>query len=122
MAGHSSEKRWEEVSAVVANIARQVLATIVESEDAYQDLIELWTFAGATDQKLADQLFFEVWSVRESDPIGNPGVLDTQANTEEVGKVTDAKGAALAVHQLYEALTNVATAQADRIATLRRMT
>lgn len=122
MAGHSSEKRWIEVSASVSDIASRTMATLVESENIYQDLVELWGFAGSTDQLLADQLFFEVWTVRESDPIGNPGVLDTEANAEEVGRVTDARAAAAAVHQLFEALTNIATTQADRITTLRRMT
>jgi hypothetical protein len=122
MAGHSSEKRWTDVSAAVSDVASRTVATIVESENIYQDLIELWAFAGSTDQLLADQLFFEVWSVRESDPVGDPGVFDTEANAAEVAQVTDAKAAALAAHELFQALTDVAVAQKDRITTLRRMT
>jgi len=122
MAGHSSEKRWLDVSAAVQNVANKTMVAVVESENIYQDLIELWAFAGGTDQLLADQLFLEVWQRRESDPVGDPGVFDTEANATEVGQVTDAKAAALAVHELFLALTNVAVTQEDRITTLRRMT
>jgi len=129
MTGHTLEKRWDKnntgdigVSEQVKNAANQMLFAMNMSEEIYQDLLELWTFAGGTDQLVADQLFFEVWSVRESDPIGNPGVFDTQANAIEVSQAGDAKAAMLALHQLYQAMTNVATTTADRITTLRRMT
>ena len=129
MAGHSGEKRWsrnqfgdEGIGTEVRNSARHLMEAIVGSENVYQDLLELWQFAGPTDQAVADQLFLDVWSVRESDPTGNPGVLDTQANAVEVAQVADAKAAMLAVHELYEALTNQAITTADRIKTIRRMT
>ena len=66
-------------------------------------------------------MFFEVWSTRESDPIGNPGVLDTEANAAEVSKATDLINAVTAMHELYDAANNVAVAQEDRFAQLRRM-
>ncbi len=129
MAGHSSEKLWDRnkfgdtgVGDIVKGNAVQTLNALNISEEAYQDLLELWSFAGGTDQLVADQLFFEVWSIRISDPVGAPGVVDTQANTQEVVIVEDAKAAMLALHQLYEALTNVAVTQVDRISILRRMT
>lgn len=129
MAGHTSEKLWDKnkfgdigVGETVNNACIQVLFALNLSEEAYQDLLELWTFVGGTDQAVADQLFFDIWSIRVSDPIGNPDVVDTQASAQEVTKVADAKAAILAIHQLYQALTNVAVTQSDRINVLRRMT
>lgn len=51
-----------------------------------------------------------------------PGVVfDTQASALEVSMTQDAIDAMTAAHQLYEAATNVVVAQADRLASLRRM-
>ena len=131
MAGHSSEKRWKSnqtnnsgtgVSVLVNNAAESVIIALTQAETMYQDLLELYAYAGNTAQLLADQLFFEEWSVRESDPIGNPGVLDTQANAAEVEKATDLINAVTAMHELYQAANNVVTTQEDRFAQLRRMT
>ncbi len=129
MAGHTVEKRWDQnrfADAGIGQLVRDAAVNTVEhltsSENLYQDLVELWAFAGGTDQAVANQLFFEIWSTRVSDPIGNPGVLDTEANSVEVAVVSDAKAAMLATHELYEAMTNQVTVTKDRIATLRRMT
>ena len=137
MAGHTSEKRWRNnqtndsgtgVSILVSAQAGVVLNTLQEAEVMYQDLLELYNLAGTgspdlsgTAQGLANQLFFEDWISRESDPIGNPGVLDTEANSDEVAKVTDLIDAVTAMHQLYQAANNVSVSQADRFADLRRM-
>ena len=131
MAGHTSEKRWRSnqtndsgtgVSVLVNNAAETVIIGLTQAETMYQDLLELYTYVGSTSQLLADQLFYEGWSVRESDPIGNPGVLDTQANAVEVAKATDLIDAVTAMHELYQAANNVVTTQEDRFAQLRRMT
>ena len=130
MAGHSSEKRWRSnqtndsgvgVSELISESCVGVLQGLEEAENRYQDLLELFQYAGGTAQLLANQLFYEDWSVRESDPIGNPGVLDTQANATEVAMAQDAIDAAAAIHELYLAMTNVAVTQADRAAAIRRM-
>ena len=130
MAGHTSEKRWRSnqtndsgtgVSVLVNNAAETVIIGLTQAETMYQDLLELYTYVGSTSQLLADQLFYEGWSVRESDPIGNPGVLDTQANAVEVAKATDLIDAVTAMHELYGAATNVVTTTEDRFAQLRRM-
>lgn len=130
MAGHSSEKRWRSnqtndsgvgVSELINESCVGVLRGLEDAENKYQDLLELFQYAGGTAQLLANQLFYEDWSVRESDPIGNPGVLDTQANATEVAMVQDAIDAAAAIHELYQAMTNVAVTQADRAAAIRRM-
>ncbi len=129
MAGHTSEKRWDSnvfgdsgIGVLVRDASVSAVDKLTAAENLYQDLVELWDFAGGTDQGVADQLFFEIWSVRVSDPIGNPGVVDIQANSVEVDMVKDAKAAALAFHELYLALTNVAVTTKDRVTTLRRMT
>ena len=130
MAGHTSEKRWRSnqtndsgtgVSILVRDSAETVISALSQAEIQYQDLLELYAFVGSTSQLLADQLFYENWSVRESDPIGNPGVLDTEANAAEVSKATDLINAVTAMHELYEAANNVVVAQEDRFAQLRRM-
>jgi Ni,Fe-hydrogenase I large subunit len=119
---HTSEKRWsgfirqdgtpqEGVNDAVGRAAARVLDTIMVGEELFQQLTEMVAFAGGTDQLVADQLFKEVWEGRG----------DTQANTEEVAMVTDAKNAAIAMHQLYEAMTNGTIVADDRVSKLRRM-
>lgn len=131
MAGHTSEKRWRNnqtndsgtgVSILVNQAAGVIVNGLSDAEIMYQDLQELYVYVGSTAQLLADQLFYEDWVGRESDPIGNPGVLDTQANAEEVAKATDLVNAVTAMHELYQAANNVAVTQEDRFAQLRRMT
>ena len=130
MAGHTSEKRWRSnqtpdsgtgVSILVRDSTETVITALSQAEIQYQDLLELYAFAGGTAQLLADQLFYENWSVRESDPIGNPGVTDTEANATEVSMATDLINAVTAMHELYEAANNVVVTQEDRFAQLRRM-
>ena len=109
------------VSTLISTSCETVLRGLEEAESLYQELLEIYQYAGGTAQLLADQLFYEDWSVRESDPIGNPGVLDTQANAVEVEKAQAAIDAVTALHELYQAANNVAVAQADRASELRRM-
>ena len=130
MAGHTSEKRWRSnqngdagtgISELVHTASQTVIDGLSSAEIMYQDLLEVYAYVGSTAQLLADQLFYEDWVTRESDPIGNPGVLDTQANTIEVEKATDLSNAVTAMHELYGAATNVVTTTEDRFAQLRRM-
>ena len=127
---HTSEKRWyrnqnvngnDSIADRVQSISKTVLVALLEGEEAYQEMLELNAFAGGTTQLLADQLFFEKWSVREPDPVGDPGVFETEANAAELAMVTDATAAVTSIHELYLALTNTAIAQENRIADLRRM-
>lgn len=131
MAGaHTSEKRWyrnqnpqgnESIADQVQRISKNVLTALQEGEQAFEEMLELNAFAGGTTQLLADQLFLEKWTGRESDPEGSPGVFDTEANALEVSMVADATAAVTSIHELYQAMTNTAVAQEDRIADLRRM-
>ena len=131
MAGaHTSEKRWyrnqnPEGNASVADkvqaAALAVISALEDAESLFGEMQELYSYTGGTMQGLADQLFYEKWVTRESDPIGNPGVFDTQANAQEVAMTQDAFDAVTAMHELYQAMTNVLVAQEDRLAQLRRM-
>lgn len=198
MSGHTSELRWDNVKAIVSQSADQVKKALIEGEDQYQEMLELYQYAGGTAQGLADQLFAEQWQSRTTPgvqaeitydvtggsvtgvtlaqagtgypdgtgytlavqggngdavisyevisgslanlaisdagtgyPDGNgqamnnepvpAGVPETQANAAEVERAQDAISAMTAIHQLYEAMTNVAVAQSDRVADLRRM-
>lgn len=119
---HTVEKRWNStrrtdgsvqpgVNEAVGTACEQLLRAIQQGEELFQQLTEMVAFAGGTDQLVADQLFKEVWDMRG----------DTQANAEEVAMVTDAKNAAIALHQLYEAMNNGTITADDRAAKLRRM-
>jgi len=63
---HSSEKRWEEVSIQVSEAATKMVDGLLEVESKYQDLLELYSYAGGTPQAMADLLFKEKWSIRSS--------------------------------------------------------
>ena len=117
---HTSEWRWDSdvvnqgdagVHRLVSGLSGSVKSGLITGEDAYQELLELHAFAGGTTQLLADQLFKEVIEARS----------ETVANAEEVAKTQDSIDAMLAIHEVYEALTNVAVSQSDRMAPLRRM-
>ncbi len=127
MGRHTSAKRWRDegrvsgVESQVSSVSTVVLNALNEGEEAFQQLQELSIFLGGTTQLIADQLFLEVWSTREPDPVGNPGIFDTEANAEEVAKTQDAIDAITAVHQLYQSASNVVVSQEDRLSQLRRM-
>ena len=113
---HSSQARWSDIDSIVSSACSRVTTGLLETEADYQDLLELHAFAGGTAQLLADQLFADVMAAEE--PPRDPAVADTA----EVAKTQDAIDAMLALHQLFEAATNVAVTAADRMDTLRRFT
>lgn len=110
---HSSELRWVGASAMVAQAALSTLQSLNKSEEIYQELLEVFTYVGATDQLLADQFFAEIIADEARDP--------AEANSVEVSLVTDLKSAIVALHELYQAMNNIAITQADRATDLRRM-
>lgn len=127
---HTSEKRWynntnpngnDSVADRVQAISLNVLRALNEGEEAFQEMQEMMTFAGGTAQLLANQLFKEIWEVREDDPVNFPGVFDTEANAIELAMVSDAIAAVTSIHELHQALNNTVVAQEDRLADLRRM-
>ncbi len=109
---HSSEKRWSEVSSKVSNFSFELVNILNQAEEAYQQMQEIYTYAGGTASDLAALLFKE-----EIEAAGSP-FTPTQ---EQIDKATDAIAAMTAAHQLYQAANNVAVTQADRMTDLRRM-
>ena len=109
MAGHTSEKRWNDVSTSVNQKAATLLESLVTGKEIFEQLEELWTFAGGTDQAVADQLF--------ADDIAALGYSPAVADADMVQKVSDAKAAMQVINNLY------ATADtAGDLDKLRRMT
>jgi hypothetical protein len=123
MAGHTSEKRWSEhtvngdripgVSSRASEAVNTLINTLNGIEEAYQQMQEIYTYAGGTDALLAELLFKETIAARSSP--------DNVASTEEIDKAGDLIAAMIAAHQIYQAANNVAVAQADRFTDLRRM-
>jgi len=76
MAGHTSEKRWRTgqntvegnlgVSEQAQAVCQQMVAALDDSKAAFNELSEMYAFAGGTVQLLADQLFKEDWEARST--------------------------------------------------------
>jgi len=92
MAGHTSEKRWRnnqnrvEGNAGVSDLASQICSDMVETlnrgKSAFNELQELYAYAGGTVQLLADQLFYEDWSSRSTQ--GTQAVITVDVVTNAV--------------------------------------
>jgi hypothetical protein len=85
---------------------------LIQAEEAFQQLQELFAYVGSDVTALAAQLFKE--EIEQDESITAP----TQ---EMIDKTQDAMDAVTAGHQIYEAASNVAVLQADRLSDLRRM-
>ena len=109
---HTSEIRWNDIAQLVSSSSEEGLKVLSNAEELYQDLLEVWTYAGGTDALAAELLFKEEIEARGS------GASATQ---EEIDKVADLKAAMTSLHELYQALNNTAIATEDRAAKLRRM-
>lgn len=133
MTGHTSEKRWRKnqtqtsgkgISEEVTELSQQLLDILYRAEKLGLELDELTDYVDPKSkdiaQDTANQLFYEDWSVRESDPLGNPGVLDEFANSEEVSKVSDAIAAVNAAKEIFEFANEVSNGK-TRITKMRRM-
>ena len=110
---HSSETRWSEASTKIAEAAYSVLQGLDNAENVYAELLEVYDYAGGTDQLCADLLF------KDENAAADPPVAT--ATAEQVAKVADLREAITALHQLYLALNSGTVAAADRAALLRRM-
>jgi hypothetical protein len=139
MAGHTSEKRWRKnqtptagrgFSEEVTELTTMMLDVLYKAEQIGLELEEIQDYLGDDSaQSLADQLFYEDWSVRENDPIGNPGILEDCANKDEVSKVEDAMKAVQAAKEIFEFANEKAETSKmkavknnkSRISKLRRM-
>lgn len=98
---------------MVAQAALSTLQSLNSAEEIYQELFEVFTYVGATDQLLADQFFADVIADEARDP--------AVANSAEVGLISDLKKTIVVLHELYQAMNNIAVTQADRATDLRRM-
>ena len=111
---HSSETRWPEAQAAVAISASECIRILATAENTYQELLEVYTFAGTTDTDFAALLFKETIEARTAP--------DNVPNAEEIAEAADLRIAIQALHDLYEiGIGAVAGAQRDRFAELRRM-
>ena len=130
---HTSEQRWRKnqggnsgpgLNEQVAGLAAQLLDVLYRAEKLGLELEELidYTSEESKDAVLAvaNQLFYEDWSTRETDPIGNPGILDEEANDFECRKVSDAIDAINAARDIFE-YANKETKGKSKISMLRRM-
>lgn len=129
MAGHTSERRWRRnqtqtsgkgFSEEVTELTALMLDVLYKAEKIGLDLEELKDYAGDSAQDIADQLFYEDWSCRESDPLANPGVFEEQASEKEVNMVADAMAAVEAAKEIFE-FANKKEKDKSRIAKMRRM-
>ena len=110
---HTSEKRWTGLSLQANLQCTSVLQALLLAEEAYQQMQEVYTYAGGTNTDLAELLFKEEIEARESP--------DNVASTEEIAKAGDLIAAMQSLHQIYQAANNVAITQADRLTDLRRL-
>lgn len=111
---HTSAKRWDYIEQRVGLYCAAMVKNLAEAEEAYQQFQEIYVYAGATDQGMADLLFQDVNNITD----GN--IADT-ATSEQVAMVNDAKEAMIALHQLWQTANNVAMNAQDRMTDLRRM-
>ncbi len=130
MAGHTSERRWRRnqtqnsgqgFSEQVTELVSVMLDVLYKAEQLGLELEEMQDYLeDESAQALADQLFKEEWSVREADPLANPGIFEQCANEDEVTMVADAMAAVEAAKQIFE-FANKKESGKTRIAKMRRM-
>ena len=119
---HTSEKRWsyyrngdvfhEGIGGIMGPLLKDFVEKLVLLEESYQQMQEMYTYAGGTASGLAALLFKE-----DIEVAGSP-YTPTQ---EQIDIATDAVAAMAAAHQLYQAASNVSVTQSDRLTDLRRM-
>jgi hypothetical protein len=98
MAGHTSEKRWRRnqnatfgnagVSELASNLCKEMIAALDNAKTGFNELQEMYVFAGSTVQGLADQLFLEDWSARSVQGTQAVITVDVVGNAVENPTVT----------------------------------
>jgi hypothetical protein len=130
---HTSEQRWRRnqgkdggtgLNDQVADLSHALIDILYRAEKLSLELEELVDYTKVDDkdsiQPIADQLFYEDWVTRETDPIGNPGVLEEGANDDERQKVSDAVAAIEAAKDIFDFAKATANGK-SKISMLRRM-
>lgn len=110
---HTSTKRWTEVEERVSHYSKTAIEVLNDAEEAYQQFQEVYTYAGSTDEGLAELLFYG--------DEGKDSAGQTLVTPEQLALVVDAKNAMIAMHQIFEAANNGTVTQDDRLTKLRRM-
>lgn len=113
MTGHTSEKRWAEVSSRTSNEVVHLISVLNNVEEQYQQMQEIYSFAGGTATTFAELLFKDDIAARSSP--------ENVVSQDEIDMATDLIGAMTAAHQIYQAANNVTVAQSDRFTNMRRM-
>ena len=100
MAGYTGEKRWRNgmnseapdsgVSELAQDVCRQMITCLTNSEAAYAELQELYTFAGGTVQGLADLLFTEDIAARTTPGTNAVITVDVASNAITAAAISNA--------------------------------
>jgi len=98
MAGHTSEKRWRRnqnatfgnvgVSELASNLCKEMISALDNAKTGFNELQEMYVFAGSTVQGLADQLFLEDWEARSVQGTQAVITVDVVSNAVENPTVT----------------------------------
>ena len=110
---HTSAKRWQPSEQLIGDLALSMVNSLNDGEEAYQQFIEVYQYAGGTDQGMADLLFQEI--------NGNPDPITGTATAEQVAKVADARGTMQGIHDLYLAAEGNDITPSNIFDALRRM-
>jgi hypothetical protein len=105
---HTSSKRWPQSENLIGQLALSMVNSLNEGEEAYQQFIEVYQYAGGTDQGMADLLFTD----------DNQGGA---ASPEQVAKVADARQSMQGIHDLYVAANGNDITPSNIFDALRRM-
>ncbi len=102
MAGYTGEKRWRNgmnpeapesgVSELAQSVCRQMITCLTNSEAAYAELTELYTYAGGTVQLLADLLFAEDIAARTTPGTNAAITVDVPQTQAQIDFGTTAGG------------------------------
>lgn len=105
---HTSSKRWPQSEMLIGQLALNMVNSLNEGEEAYQQFIEVYQYAGGTDQGMADLLFKDE----------NQGGT---ASPEQVAIIADARESMQGIHDLYVAATGNDITPSNIFDALRRM-
>ena len=126
MAGHTSEKRWrtgmnpqnnsEGVSEKASALCSQMIDALTNCRAGYQEMQEIYAYAGGTVQGLADLLFKEDIEARQVP--GTNAVIEVDVATGEVSNAVIINGGAGYVDGNYSILLATTAGGGDGAATL----
>lgn len=105
---HTSSKRWKPSETLIGTLSTAMVESLNQGEEAYQQFIEVYQYAGGTDQGMADLLFTD----------DNDGGT---ASSEQVAMVADARECMQGIHDLYVAANGQDITPSNIFDALRRM-